>query len=356
MTEGIEQVDTAVVGGGQAGLAMAKALNGKGLSVIVLEAEARLGNSWRQRYEGLTLFTPREFSGLAGMRMPGDPDGYPDKHEFADYLEQYARYHRLAVRLDHRVSVVTRDEAGRFLLRLENGKVLSAGCIVVAAGAFRNPIRPEWATRVPPETPTFDAEVFNSSTLPKGDVLIVGDGASGRDIAVLARRDHRVAIATGRPRRLLPERILGKSLWWWLQTLGLLRAAPNSAIGRLMQRTDPFPDRKRHLQDLIAIGVDIRPRAVDCQDGKVLFADGRQLLPTAIVWALGYRPDWSFIEISGVVDRQGRLVHQNGVSPVDGLYFVGLPWQRNRASGLVMGVSEDAEFIAGHLVPYVTKL
>lgn len=343
--------DVVVVGGGQAGIAVARLLPHTGLSFVVLDAGGDIGESWRRRYKGLTLFTPRAYSGLPDMAMSGDPTGYPDGDEFASYLKAYADHFRLPVQHGSAVGSLTRNEEGEFLLRGNGFGPLRADAVIVAAGAFRDPVVPSWASRLPPDLPATAAEAFgDGSHLPLGPLLIVGDGASGRDIAMLARSKREVTLATGRPRRLLPERLLGRSLWWWLDVTGLLRAPARSFLGRLMRRTDPFPNRKRRLTDLSGMGITVKPRAVGFADGKVLFADASSVRPAAIVWAIGYQPDWSFIEIENALDDAGGPRHQEGRSPVDGLYYVGLPWQRNRASGLVMGMGEDAAFVIGHLL------
>ncbi|MBJ3783642.1 flavin-containing monooxygenase [Devosia sediminis] len=348
----MKRLDVVVIGAGQAGLATGRLLADAGLDFAIFDAGDRTGDSWRRRYEGLTLFTPRVYSGLGGMAMAGEPTGYPDKDEFADYLEAYAARFRLPV--EHRavVASITRDSGGRFIVSGSGFDTIAADAVVMATGAFRDPIVPSWAAALPSEVAAMPAEEFgDGSHLPPGPLLVVGDGASGRDIAVLARPKREVVLATGRPRRLLPERLLGKSLWWWLDVTGLVRAPTRSLRGRAMRRSDPFPNRgRRALSDLAAEGIRIKPRATGVAAGMVGFADGSAVRPAAVVWAIGYKADWSLIEVENVLDGNCVVRHDDGISPVEGLYFVGLPWQRNRASGLVMGVSADAAVIVDHLL------
>lgn len=317
---------------------------------MVFDAAERIGDSWRHRYDGLTLFTPRAYSGLADLPMNGDPQGYPDKTEFAAYLETYADNFGLPVYRNARVTSVHREANGTFLLSGTGFDAITAKAVVMATGAFRDPVVPPWADRLPSDVPHLPAEKFgNGRALPDGPLLVVGDGASGRDIALLAARTRPVTLATGRPRRLLPERILGRSVWWWLDRTGLLRAPSASLPGKIMRKADPFPNRQRSLADLKAAGIAIKPRATGIDNETVRFSDGTGLRPAAVVWALGYRADWSILELDGALDEHGQPRHVQGISPVNGLYFVGLPWQRNRASGLVLGVSEDADLIAADL-------
>ena len=345
----MRKLDVVVVGGGQAGLAAGRLLVEAGTRLAVLDAQKTTGDSWRRRYQGLTLFTPREYSALSGMAIPGDPGGYPDKDEFADYLEAYARQFRIPVRSGCTTTSVERDVSGAFRVTGEGFDPIIADAVVIAAGGFRNPIKPSWAATC--TIPQFAVdELGDFERLPSGPLLVVGDGASGRDVAALNVPHRPVLVSTGRSRKLLPERILGRSLWWWLDVTGLVRAPTGSFLGKRMRAVDPFPNRQRDLDDLTSAGIEIRPRAIGAEGRIVRFADGSTLEPAAIIWAIGYKPDWSFIQVDGALDERGGILHHQGVSPVEGLYFAGLPWQRNRASGLVMGASEDAALVVDHLL------
>lgn len=324
-------------------------------SFVILDAERTIGDSWRRRYRGLTLFTTREYSSLNGMVMPGDPRGYPDKEEFADYLEEYARQFRIPIQSDCRVTSIVRDVSGAFRVTGEGFDPIIAEVVVIATGGFRDPVKPSWAATCTIPQFTID-EVDEFDRLPAGPLLVVGDGASGRDVAILNARNRPVVLSTGRPRKLLPERILGRSLWWWLDVTGLIRAPTDSFLGKRMRAIDPFPNRQRGLDDLVAAGIYLRPRAMGANDEVVLFKDGSTMEPAAIVWAIGYEPDWSFVNLEGALDDRGVILHHQGVSPVEGLYFAGLPWQRNRASGLVMGASDDAARIVDHLLRWLSPI
>lgn len=344
--------DVVVIGAGQAGLAIGRLLANAGVDFVLLDAHDRIGDNWRNRYLGLTLFTPRRYSALAGMAMEGDPDGYPDKDEFGDYLEAFARRHGMPVIGGATVTSVVRKPDGGFAVSGDGFETIHAATIVVACGAFKDPVVPRWANGL--EIPHIAAEAFgNGTATPNDPLLIVGDGASGRDIAAIAVGRRKVVLATGRPRRLLPERIFGRSLWWWLDVTGLVRASGASVFGRFMRKTDPFPDRNRSLRALDAMGVEIKGRAVGAEENMVFFDDGTFVRPGGIVWALGYKPDWSFLSIWEAFDPPGKLLHDQGVSPVPGLFFLGLPWQSNRASGLVMGVSDDAAHLMRTLGSYL---
>ena len=339
-------LDVLVIGGGQAGLAAAYHLNQRGCSYAVLEDGHRVGGSWRDRYASLTLFTPRAFSALPGLALDGDPEGYATRDEFADYLERYVRHFGLNVTLRSNVQKLQLDAGGGFTATTADGRVFRGASVIVATGGFVTPLLPAVAKE-------FEAGVAQLTTasyrqpadVPPGTVLVVGDGASGRDIAMDLAPTHRTLLARGKSRRLLPQRILGRSVWWWLDRLGLLRVGPDSLIGKFMRRADPFPNRDRDLRSLTAAGILIKPRLTAAAGSEAGFADGTRAMVKAVVWAIGYRDDFEWIDIDGALSANGGPIHREGVSPVRGLFFVGRPWQRNRASALIMGVGNDARIV-----------
>lgn len=337
--------DALVIGAGQAGLAAGYHLAREGLHFRIVERATRIGDSWRKRYGSLTLFTPRDLSALPGVPLTGDSSGYPSGGEFADYLEAYAARWNLAVVTDVRVIELVRQGNG-FLATQSDGSSVSSRTVVVATGGFQEPVRPAIAGGFDASVTQLDSETYRSpKDVPPGRVLVVGDGASGRDLVMELAGTHETLLATGRPRRLFPERILGKSVWWWFRKLGLMRAPAETFLGRSMRRADPFPDRNRNLPKLRAAGVRIVPRLLTAEGRSASFADGTQIDINTVVWAVGYRDNFDWLAIREAKAADGRVVHTEGVSPVSGLYFVGRPWQRNRASGLVMGAGDDAAAI-----------
>jgi len=152
-------------------------------------------------------------------------------------------------------------------------------------------------------------------------------------------------LATGRSRRLLPEKLFGKSIWWWLDKSGLLYARSDSIIGRIMQKTDPFPARGRRLQTLREKGVEILPYLTSVNGDTIRFANGIVDQVTSVVWAIGYRDNSDWVAIPNVKDNNGNFIHEGGISPVDNLYFIGRSWQRTRGSALITGVGDDAHYL-----------
>ncbi len=344
-------VPVLVIGAGQAGLAAAYRLQQSGLDFRIVEAAGRIGHSWRKRYASLTLFTPRRFSALPGLALDGDPEGYATRDEFSDYLANYAVFHRLLVSTGTGVEKLSRRSDGIFAALLTTGETVLAGSVIVSTGGFQRAVVPSVAADLDEGVQQLTSETYREpSSVAPGTVLVVGDGASGRDIAAELGTSHRVLLATGKPRRLFPERILGRSIWWWLSLVGLMKAGRDSFIGRRMRRADPFPDRDRSFDSLKRRGVTVVPRLMGAVGRKVEFAGGRFDTIDAVVWAVGYRDETAWLAIPGALDDQGRFVEEGGVSPVTGLYFVGRPWQRNRASALIMGVGQDAEVIVAAIL------
>ena len=353
---GARVLDVLVIGGGQAGLATGYHLRATGLRYEIVEDHARVGDSWRQRYDSLTLFTPRAYSALPGLPIPGDPDGYPTKDEIADYLESYARHFGLPVRLNTGVRSLERvGEA--FRATMADGSVMEARTVVTATGGFQTPTIPAIASAFAPEvTQLSPASYRNPADVPAGTVLVVGDGATGRHIARELAPTHGVLLATGRPRRPTPARVFGRSIFWWLDRLGVLRASRESRIGRRLMAKDPFPGRDLDLARLRRAGVTVVPRLVAADGRTAHFADGSSTEISAIVWATGYRAETAWINIPEATGPNGSFVQLRGVSPVPGLYVVGQPWQWTRGSALLLGVGDDAAYVTAQVACRLSQL
>jgi putative flavoprotein involved in K+ transport len=347
----MNHIEVLVIGAGQAGLAAGYHLRKAGIDFLIVDGAERIGDSWRRRYKSLTLFTPRQFSTLPGLEMSGNREMYPTRDEFADYLESYAAAFALPVRLGARIVRLSKRQDSRFEALLDGGETIVADRVIMATGGFQIPVVPTVAKGFDPSVLQLTAESYSEpSQVPAGAVLVVGDGASGRDIAAELAPLRTTFLAIGKPRRLFPERILGKSVWWWLNWTGVLRASPDSIVGRRVREADAFPDRGRSVVSLMGMGVRVVPRLTKASGSLASFEDGATAEIAAVIWAVGYRDDSDWIDIAAAKHSQGAFLHESGVSPVEGLYFVGRPWQRNRASALVMGASPDAAQIVVQLI------
>jgi putative flavoprotein involved in K+ transport len=340
-------LDAVVVGGSQAGLAMAWHLARQGLRFVVLEAGPEVGHVWRSRWDSLKLFTPAQYDALPGMAFPAPADTYPTKEPVADYLRAYANAFDLPVRLDARVTELSRPQDGTFEVRTA-ADAFQARQVVVATGPFQVPFVPPQARGLDPSVAQVHSAAYrNPRALPDGPVLVVGGGNSGFQIAeeLAATRRVDLSIATKAP--MLPQRRAGRDLFWWLTRSGLLRVTVNSRPGRRMSRREFVIGTNR--RRLARKGVRFRPRLVDAEGRTVRFADHGLLEDVGVVvWATGYRPDYAWIQIPGVV-REGHVVHRRGVTDVPGLYFLGLSWQHTRGSALLGFVNDDAAYLAGRI-------
>jgi putative flavoprotein involved in K+ transport len=339
-------VDVVVVGGSQSGLAMAWHLQRQGLNFVVLEAGPEVGHVWRSRWDSLKLFTPAQYDALPGMAFPAPADTYPTKDPVADYLQAYVAAHDLPVRLNARATSLVQTDGG-FEVKAA-GQTYRARQVVVATGPFQVPFVPPMAAKLDASvTQLHSADYRNPQALPEGPALVVGGGNSGFQIAeeLAATRQVDLSIATRYP--MLPQRLAGRDLFWWLTRLGLLRVTVDSRPGRRMSRRDfVIGTNRRRLEGK---GVRFRPRLVDTEGRTVRFADHGLLEDVGVVvWATGYRPDYGWIEVPGVV-QEGHVVHRRGVTEVPGLYFLGLSWQHTRGSALLGFVNDDAAFLADRI-------
>jgi putative flavoprotein involved in K+ transport len=339
-------LDTVIVGGGQAGLALGYHLRRAGVPFAILDADARVGEAWRQRWDSLTLFTPRRFSALPGLSFPGDPDGHPGKDEVADYLARYAAHFHLPVRLGCRVTSVRPGTAGGFTVDTSTGP-LHARRVVVAAGAFHNPRIPDVARKLAPRVAQLHSSRYrNPAQLPGRDVLVAGGGNTGVQIATeLAERGRRVVLAAPTIGPVLPQRWLGRDIFWWFSRLGSMRLSRDSRLGRRIAAQNPVigTDVAGLLRRVNRVG-----RVIDADGDEVLLADGGRRRVDAVVWATGFRPHYPWLEVP-VLDPSGAPVHHQGVTDWPGLYFLGLPWQRARGSAVLGWVGRDAEVLAARL-------
>jgi len=338
-----EQLEVAVVGGGQAGLAMGFYLRRQGGRFVIFERGDSIAPAWRERWDSLTLFTPRRYSALPGLPFPGDPDGYPTRDEVIAYLEHYAETFELPIELDSAVRGLSRDD-GRFVLQLD-GRTVTADQVVVATGPFQEPFVPKAAEQLAPEVWQVHSTGYRRpSDVPEGTVLVVGGGNTGFQIAKELSATHRVVLSIGSEQKPLPQRIAGRDLFWWLTKTRLLATTVESRLGsRLQHRDTLIGSSPRELER--RYGVELKPRVTDASGRAVRFGDGSQLEVDAVVWATGYRPDFSWIDLP-IFDENGRLRHRRGGTDVPGLSFLGLTWEWTRGSALIGWVKDDAEYLA----------
>ena len=341
----VERYDTVVVGGGQAGLAVGYELAARNLDFVILDAERRVGDVWRRRWDSLRLFTPAAFSGLPGMPFPAPPAHLPDKDEVAAYLERYAERFDLPVRHDTRVDTLAWD-GERYAVHAA-GTRFEAANVVVATGPFQRPRIPALAERLAPEIHQLHSSRYRSPfDLPDGPVLVVGAGNSGAQIALELSRFRKVWLA-GRDTGHLPRRLLGRDLFDWLWPV-MHRATADTRLGRrLRARAFGGADALIGIPERTLAGAGVvRKGRLDDERGGIPVCGDEVLQPRVVIWSTGFRPDYGWIELP-VLDERGHPRHRRGVaSDAPGLFFVGLRFQHRMTSSLLGGVGADAEFVA----------
>ncbi|WP_394233327.1 flavin-containing monooxygenase [Niallia oryzisoli] len=341
--------DVVIIGAGQAGLSMGYFLKQTGLSFIILDNQNAVGDVWRNRYDSLILFTPRAYSSLPGLALKGDPAGFPTKDEIADYLEKYARTFDLPIQSKCHVEIIHKENH-LFFISTNAGVVIKTKKIVIATGPFHTPKIPAYAKELPEHVVQLHSSQYkNKSQLNDGPVLVVGGGNSGAQIAVELSQDREIYLSVGHKLRFLPLSIGKKSFFWWCEKLGILQANHDSFIGKKVQGQPDLIfgyELRARIKDN---SIKLKNRTTTIKKDEVQFADQSTIKVQNVIWATGYTLDYSWIDVPGLLDPDGKVKHIRGMTDIKGLYFLGLPWQYRRGSALLLGVGEDAEYLVKHI-------
>ena len=354
-----EHVETVIIGAGQAGLAVGYHLTKRGHSCVILDANERVGDSWRKRWPSLRLYSPARADGLPGMRFPAPAYSYPSGSEMADYLEAYVTRFELPVRTGIAVDGVQRDGGGYVVTA--GDRRFEADNVVVATGVFQHghPVTPAFAADLDPEIRQLHSADYRSpAQLQQGPVLVVGAAHSGGDIAYeVARAGHRTVLS-GRDTGQIPFDIEGRAapivfpLLRFVATRVLTVSTPMGRKAKPKMRAHGGPLLRVKRADLEAAGVErALERTVGVQDGKPVLADGRVLDVANVIWCTGFRNDYGWIQPPLPEDADGFPEQERGVvSTSPGLYFVGLPFLHSFASMLIVGAGRDGGRVAKHIL------
>jgi len=350
---GHEYVETLVIGGGQAGLTMGYQLSQRDLPFRIIDANERVGDAWRNRWDSLRLFTPNRLNRLPGMRFPGFRWGFPSKDEWADYLESYARKFDLPVETGVRVERLTR-EGDRFVAT-SGGRRFEADNVVVAMSSWQRPRVPDFASELDPRIVQFHVtEYKNPGQLQDGGVLVVGAGNSGAEVASELVRTHKVLLSGAgngaipfRPESV-PARVMMMVVGRVIFHRVLTTKTPIGRKARPKWISTGEPLIRVKPKDLAAAGVERVPRVTGVQSGMPQLEDGRSVDVTNVVWCTGFQPGFSFIDLP-VLGPQEPLHRRGVVESEPGLYFIGLKFLYSVSSEQIQGVGRDAGYIAGKI-------
>jgi putative flavoprotein involved in K+ transport len=333
-----------VIGAGQAGLAMGWHLQRQGVDFLIVEAGERPGGNWRHYYDSLRLFSPAAYSALPGLPFPTSPGHYPRRDEVVDYLEQYAAHFQLPIRYNSRIEGVSRQGAG-FKLHGADGLDYRCEALVVASGAFNQPHIPDCAGLADFTGTLLHSSAYRTPEAFAGQrVVVVGAANSAVQIAHELAALAEVTLATREKVRFFPQRLLGIDFHAWLHWSGLERTR------WLSDQSTPVLDDGSYKHALLAGRYRQRTLFQRVESDAVIWADGSREPIDTLLFATGFRPNLAFLAGLPVQDRQGQVLQRNGrASQVQGLFFVGLPRQRNFASATLRGVGPDA----AHLLPAV---
>ena len=402
-----DQVQTLIIGGGQAGLAMSHMLSRRGCPHRLVE-RGRIAERWRsERWEGLCFQFPNWSVQLPDYPLANDdPDGFASGKTIADFVFGYADFIAAPVRCGVEVTALRRGSRG-FIAETAEGSI-EAAHVVVATGPYQTPVVPAWSTDEGSFFQVHASRYLNPQQLPPGAVLIVGAGASGTQIAEeLVRGGRRVFLSVGHHRRM-PRRYRGRDLIWWLHTLGLDQT-PRHKRGTdkaLPLITGAYGGHTIDFRELATLGVTLLGRvrgiragvaeilpdvAQSLETGDAAFTafldlvdahvagtgldhpeecEARRRLPdppcvvtpaqrldlvaegvNAVIWATGYRCDFRWIDMP-IFDTGGQPLHRDGITKVPGLYFLGLPWLSKMNSSFLAGLGDDAARLADHIAAH----
>ncbi len=350
-----EKYKVIVIGAGQSGLSAGYYLKKSGIPFLILDANKRIGDSWRKRWDSLHLFTPAKFNGLPGLRFPAPANYFPAKDEMADYLENYAAHFKLPVRMGVKVTGLSK-EGNLFCISSDDGKFCAEN-VVVAMSNYQVPKIPEFARKLNPDIVQLHSlDYRHPSQLQDGEVLVVGAGNSGAEVALEARRNNHEVWLSGRDTGHIPFKIEGLLSKMFLARL-VIRflfhriLTTSTPVGRKVRpkiltiggpliRTRPRDFKKNNIKRV--------PRVAGIENGLPVLENGEVINAKNVVWCTGYYPSFSWIDIP--VFKNMEPVHKRGIVPKEpGLYFTGLHFLYSLSSTMVHAAGRDAEYIVRNI-------
>jgi len=344
-----EKFSTVVIGAGQAGLAAGYFLKKQNEDFIILDQGQQVGDSWRHRWDSLRLFTPSQYDGLPGFPFPAIRGTFPTKENMADYLLDYTAKFSLPVQLNTKVLELLKTSDGYEIIT--SGRRLYSDFVIVATGTNPVPYIPEFAKKLDRKIVQIHSSAYkNPQQFPASNTLVVGAGTSGVEIAIELSKSRKTMLS-GSPTPHIPDfvfRYAGRLYWWFAHHVLTL----NTPIGHKVRKkihSSGAPLISVSIDDVINANVEHVPRMKGAHNGLPQLENDRIVSVDSIVWATGYRPDFSWIKIDLNCDK-GWPQNRRGVSEdTKGLYFIGMLFQFGLTSGLVGGIGRDAAFVVNHI-------
>ena len=336
-----------IIGGAQAGLSMAYHLKQSQKEFLVVDGGTGIGASWLSRWDSLKLFTPTEYNNLPGLKFDAPKGYYPNKFEVANYFKSYVEHFDIPVQFNTLITSVRKNENGFFTLSHKEGAIETKN-IIVATGPFHTPYTPPCHTKISTDTMQMHSNYYKAThQLQDGDALVVGAGDSGYQILDEVSKDKsRTVYFSGLTNvKSIPQQFLGKTLWWWFTLIGFLSFTKYSWIGKKISSI-PQPVIGTNVKEILS-RENVVPvgRTKDAMRTDLFFEKEKVSSIKNIIWATGYRPNFNWIE--GLeLDGNNYPKNHRGVSNIEGVYFIGLPWMYTRGSATLGGVFKDAAYLA----------
>jgi putative flavoprotein involved in K+ transport len=354
MTAKAEHFETAIVGGGQVGLAAGYHLTRREMEHVILDAGERIGDPWRGRWPSLHLYTPAKYDELPGMRFPGRRSAFPSTNQMAHYLEAYAERFELPVRNGVHVDGLSRK--GEHYEVRAGERRFQADNVVVATGVMQVPVVPEFASELAPQVTQLHSNDYRGpEQLQDGLVLVVGASHSGADIAYELAATHPVVLS-GPDRGQLPFSVESRRARFGAPVLKRLAThvlTVDTPMGRKMKpevRSHGAPLLRYRKADLEAVGVErVLVRVAAAQEGLPRLEDGRVLDVANVIWCTGFRPDYSWIDLPLEYEGAYPKQYRGAVEGFPGLYCLGMLFLHAFTSMLVLGAGREAKWVVEHI-------
>ncbi|HYX10186.1 MAG TPA: NAD(P)/FAD-dependent oxidoreductase [Bacteroidales bacterium] len=344
-----KHIKTVVIGAGQSGLAVAYYLKKNNEEFVLLDSRENVGNSWRERWDSLRLFTPSQYDGLPGFKYPAARGTLPAKEEIADYLSRYAKKFSLPIELNTKVLELNNTEDDYEIIT-SKGKIY-ANNVVVATGTNPSPYIPSFASELNENIVQIHSSKYkNPHSFPASNTLVVGAGTSGVEIAVELSKT-RPTMLSGKPTPHIPDfifRYFGR-LYWLFAYYVLTVKTPIGRKVKSIVTTSGGPLISVSMNEVKEAKVEQLPRLKGVENGLPLLENGHIVSVSSIIWATGFKPDFSWIKFDVTGENGWPKTNRGIAEEFEGLYFAGMIFQFGLTSGLVGGVGRDAAFVVNHL-------